>query len=104
VEGGAAGGPGLLVVRLTDGDPPRTRPVEDLIERATAIGADGLDVSADPAVTAAFVRAANAAGLPVYVWTVNDPAVARWLRDVGVAGIATDRPGWLRVEVGRTIH
>ncbi|MBO0699156.1 MAG: glycerophosphodiester phosphodiesterase [Zavarzinella sp.] len=74
----------------------RPVPLEELIAVTRSCRADGLDLSADPAITSEFVRTANAAGLPVYVWTVNDPALARQMIDAGVAGIATDRPGWLR--------
>lgn len=47
-------------------------------------------------VTAAFVRAAHRAGLPVHVWTVNDPATMHELLDLGVDGVMTDRPRVLR--------
>jgi hypothetical protein len=30
---------------------------------------------------------------------VNDPQVARFYRDLGVASITTDRPGWLREQL-----
>ena len=43
-----------------------------------------------------FVRSAQTAGLKVFVWTVNDPADMRYLRDVGVDAIITDRPARLR--------
>jgi glycerophosphoryl diester phosphodiesterase len=36
------------------------------------------------------------AGCLVHVWTVNDPAVARRLRRVGVHGIISDDPGLMR--------
>lgn len=75
-------------------------PRRDLIAAAQGIRADGLDLSADPTIDADFIRTANAAALPVYVWTVNDPAVARQLISSGVAGITTDRPGWLRKQLG----
>lgn len=39
-----------------------------------------------------FVRTAHRAGLPVHVWTVDDPADARRLRAIGVAGIVTNFP------------
>jgi glycerophosphoryl diester phosphodiesterase len=38
-----------------------------------------------------FVGAARRAGLPVHVWTVNDPPTMERLLDLGVAAIITDR-------------
>jgi glycerophosphoryl diester phosphodiesterase len=43
-----------------------------------------------------LVRGLVARGLVVNVWTVNDPAEARDLADLGVDGIITDAPGELR--------
>jgi len=43
-----------------------------------------------------FVNAAHRRGLPVHVWTVDDPATMAWLLDLGVDGIMTDRPRVLR--------
>ena len=83
------------IVKLKDREQER-RTAADLIARANAIQADGLDLSASDVVDAEFVLALKAAGLKVYAWTVNDPAVARRLVDAGVDGITTDRPGWLR--------
>ena len=34
--------------------------------------------------------------LEVLTWTVNDPEEARRLTKLGVKGITTDRPGWLK--------
>ncbi len=47
-------------------------------------------------VDRAFVRAAHARGLRVHVWTVNDPARAAALLDLGVDGIMTDELEMLR--------
>jgi glycerophosphoryl diester phosphodiesterase len=47
-------------------------------------------------VTPGFVRAAHRAGLPVHVWTVNDPAAMREMLELGVDGVMTDRPRVLR--------
>lgn len=45
-----------------------------------------------PVVTEDFVSDAHANGLAVHVWTVNERAEMRWLIDIGVDGIMTDRP------------
>ena len=42
-------------------------------------------------VTASLIRAAHAANMPVYVWTVNDPPDMRRLLRWGADGIMTDR-------------
>lgn len=47
-------------------------------------------------VDGSFVRAASRAGLPVHVWTVNDPSDALRLRALGVCGIITNYPGRMR--------
>ncbi len=74
---------------------------EALIATARELGADGLDLSADEGLTEAFSRKVKAAGLGLYVWTVNDATVARRMVDFGVDGITTDRPGWLRDQLGQ---
>jgi glycerophosphoryl diester phosphodiesterase len=74
---------------------PRT--AEELIAKAKEIKADGLDLSATPAILdKAFGDKVKAAGLKLYVWTVNDAELARQMITAGVESITTDRPGWLR--------
>lgn len=77
--------------------PPPT--AAELIAQAKAIHADGLDLSASPALDADYAKAIQAAGLRLYVWTVNDPAVAKRMAALGVDGITTDRPAWLREQL-----
>jgi glycerophosphoryl diester phosphodiesterase len=52
-------------------------------------------------VDAAVVAWFHARGMPIHVWTVDDPAVMRELLDLGVDGIVTDRPDLLRRVLGR---
>ncbi len=47
-------------------------------------------------VDTAFLGAARRAGLPVHVWTVDDPAEAARLRALGVCGIITNYPERMR--------
>jgi len=47
-------------------------------------------------VDSALLRAVEAAGRWVNVWTINDAAQMRDLADLGVGGIMTDRPDLLR--------
>jgi len=64
-------------------------------QKATAAQLDGLDLGFNEFLTEEFVKRANTAGLPVYVWTVNSVDDARKLVEMGVKGITTDRPGLL---------
>jgi glycerophosphoryl diester phosphodiesterase len=52
-------------------------------------------------VSAANVREAQALGLRVVVWTVNDPAQIAKMLDLGVDGIISDRPDVAREEMKR---
>ncbi|MGE4243989.1 glycerophosphodiester phosphodiesterase [Ramlibacter sp.] len=49
-------------------------------------------------LSAEKVKEAQALGLQVLAWTVNDPAGMRQMMDWGVDGIVTDRPDLLRAE------
>jgi glycerophosphoryl diester phosphodiesterase len=69
---------------------------DEIVARASHFGMDGLDVFACKGVDKTFVRKVKAAGMKLYVWTVNDPGEARRLCQAGVDGITTDRPQWLR--------
>lgn len=69
-----------------------------LVDQTAAAGLDGLDVHY-AGVTKEFAQSVRDAGLGLYVWTVNDSAEAARLTRIGVDGITTDRPGWLRSEL-----
>jgi glycerophosphoryl diester phosphodiesterase len=44
-------------------------------------------------VDGSFVKTAARKGVPIHVWTVDDPSEATCLREKGIAGIITDWPG-----------
>jgi glycerophosphoryl diester phosphodiesterase len=61
-------------------------------------GLDGLDVHY-AGVTKEFTDAVKASGQKLYTWTVDDPEEAIRLVKLGVAGITTNRPKWLRQQL-----
>jgi glycerophosphoryl diester phosphodiesterase len=92
---------GYWVVNLAPKN-QKPRNAEELIAKAREIKADGLDLSATPAILdKAFGAKVKAAGLNLYVWTVNDPQLAKQMIDAGVESLTTDRPGWLREQIAK---
>lgn len=73
-----------------------------LIQVAEDNGLDGMDVHY-AGVTKEFADSARSSGQKLYVWTVDDPAEAARLAKLGVAGITTNRPGWLRKQLRNPI-
>ena len=47
------------------------------------------------------MKTAGALGLEVLTWTVDDPQEANRLTDLGVVGITTNRPKWLKEEMAK---
>ena len=72
----------------------------EVLERALEAKVDGVDVSHSGPVSAQFVAAAHEKGLEVHVYTVNEIADARRVMIAGVDGITTDRPLFLREQLG----
>jgi glycerophosphoryl diester phosphodiesterase len=69
-----------------------------LVQMVKDRGLDGLDVHY-AGVTKEFVDAVKASGQKLYIWTVDDPQEAKRLVELGVSGITTNRPGWLREQI-----
>ncbi|HWB01979.1 MAG TPA: glycerophosphodiester phosphodiesterase [Verrucomicrobiales bacterium] len=84
------------------GQPPVAKPkVEDLIATAKSAGFNGLNLESTFPIDKAFTDKVTAAGLKLYTWTVDDPKLAASLTAAGVAGITTNRPEWLREQLGK---
>jgi len=93
----------LHELRSLDASPKRDEetgatvdPPGDLIQKCHQAGLDGLDLKYDSELNEEIVRRMHRLGLKLYVWTVNSADDARRLIALGVDGITTDRPGWLR--------
>ena len=65
------------------------------IDRAREASIDGLNLR-HKEITRRYVDQVHLAGLKIFVWTVDDPATATALAGMGVDGITTNRPGWLK--------
>jgi glycerophosphoryl diester phosphodiesterase len=63
-------------------------------------GLDGINLS-NLIVDQGIMDMAKAANVEVLSWTIDDPAEAKRLIDMGVAGITTNRPDWLKSELGK---
>ncbi|PID91393.1 MAG: glycerophosphodiester phosphodiesterase [Bacteroidetes bacterium] len=56
---------------------------------------DGVDLR-HSMIDVEVMKECTEAGMEVWCWTVNDPAVALKMKNLGVTAITTDRPAWLR--------
>jgi glycerophosphoryl diester phosphodiesterase len=90
----------LQVFWLVGADKNKNYPaVEDLIAKARLAELDGLNLEQGFPIDSAFAGQVHDAGLRLYTWTVDDPAVARRFVAAGVDGITTNRPKWLREQL-----
>lgn len=72
------------------------RPVtSELIQRAVAVGLDGLDINDLVTRPSGDIASIRQAGLATCIWTVNSVDRARWLRAEGMESITTDVPAKL---------
>jgi glycerophosphoryl diester phosphodiesterase len=70
--------------------------VDKLISNTIMNNLDGLDVWAGNMIDKKFVERIKSKDLMLYVWTVNDPDKAMWLKSIGIDGITTDRAQWIK--------
>jgi glycerophosphoryl diester phosphodiesterase len=70
-----------------------------LIRQAAEAGMNGLHLRASPFIDARMLKNAKAARLKFRVWTVDSAPIARRLAALGIDGIITNRPGWLRAHL-----
>lgn len=93
----------LVSYRVPDPKAPPAKPqptLDEVIAQARAARLTGLDLRHTWPLTPEDVARIRAAGLELHVWTVDDPAIARRWIGLGVDSITTNRPGWLRGQIG----
>jgi glycerophosphoryl diester phosphodiesterase len=95
--------PECEVCWLADAGEEAPRPtLAEVARDARASGLDGIDVASIWHLDAKTVQQIQSGGFKLYVWTVDDAPLARRLFQAGVDGITTNRPGWLRGQIGRS--
>jgi glycerophosphoryl diester phosphodiesterase len=78
-----------------------TPSLETVLNTLRATGATGLGTNGNSKVIdQAFANTIKEAGFELHVWTVNNPQDAQYWRSLGVHSITTDRPGFIRQQLG----
>lgn len=90
---GAAAAPGLRRVLNLRGPSPAPGGLPEDLDAYAALSIDRRRLSAD------FVAAAHAAGLPVMVFTCNEEGPLRAALAAGADALMSDRPAWLRARL-----
>ena len=68
---------------------------------AADYGLDGVNLH-HSVIDERIMNRAKSLGIKVWAWTIDDPAEVRRLAQLGVEGITTNRPGWLREQFGES--
>ncbi|HWD18599.1 MAG TPA: glycerophosphodiester phosphodiesterase family protein [Verrucomicrobiae bacterium] len=70
-----------------------------LLEISINSNFNGLNLASRRRLTRDFIDLAHAAGQKIYVWTTDQPRRARRWESLGINGLTTNRPGWLRAKL-----
>ena len=74
--------------------------MDEVVSGAIGAGLDGVNLGfRGPAREREEVEKIRQAGLGYYVWTVNDLDDAQLAVELGVDGLTTDRPAWLKKQL-----
>ena len=93
--------PGIEIIWLYEFIPPLTDKsapaiLEKIISTASDYSLQGINIELNSYITKDLVSTVHDLGMTFYVWTVNNTDVGHHLWEIGVDGLTTDRPGWLR--------
>lgn len=80
----------------------RSPAAKSVLAELDRIEADGVDCNAQAGIEKDFAQALRQAGREFHIWTVDSPAVAKHFAQLGVDSITTNRPAFLREQLGQT--
>jgi glycerophosphoryl diester phosphodiesterase len=69
---------------------------QEILSTLRQIKADGFSSNVVTLREDLLVRDLRRAHMELHVWTVDDPAMARYFQALGIDSLTTNRPGWLR--------
>ena len=81
------------------GSGPWIPSADQLAKAVGRAGLDGLGIEMSPGIEAGFIGRLQHHEIPLFMWTIDDPAIARWMSGLGVEYLCTNRPGWLRDQI-----
>lgn len=73
---------------------------KNILEMLESSGSDGLAGKVGPMIDAELVASLRQTGKEIHVWTVDSIPAGRRMASLGVDSIMTNRPGWLREQLG----
>jgi glycerophosphoryl diester phosphodiesterase len=78
----------------------KRRLLQENLETAQLHEFDGVNIQDIAQLDAEAVQSCREHGLNCYCWTVDDPDRASELCDAGINGVTTNRPRWMREQMG----
>jgi|ETNmetMinimDraft_22_1059887.scaffolds.fasta_scaffold00043_36 glycerophosphoryl diester phosphodiesterase len=79
-----------------------TPSVQEIVDKVERLGVDGFGGQSGPGMSRELIEALEAKGFESNVWTVDDPAEARRMRDIGLTSITTNNPTLIREALERS--
>lgn len=76
------------------------KPGDKKLDEVVKAGLTGINIR-HAAIDESLMAAAKQRNLEVLTWTVDDPEEAQRLTNIGVTGITTNRPKWLKEEMNK---
>jgi glycerophosphoryl diester phosphodiesterase len=89
----------LIALRQNSPTGAGSSSIDEAIGKIKEAGLDGIGVNDTALVDASAVQKIHSNGLKLNIWTVDRVNKAKKLIDLGVDGLITNRPGWLKARL-----
>jgi len=73
--------------------------LDNILKTAVENKIDGLNIENIKQLDSAFIKKVHDNSLKCYCWTVDNCKRAKYLMDSGIDGIATNKPGWMKLKL-----